>query len=148
MQHMVNVQTEIVINRPIKEVATYAQNPETATEWYQNIVSSRLMSSRPIRVGSEIAFEAKFLGKKLSYTYKVVELNPNKKLVMRTSDGPFAMETTYYWKEIDQDTTKMMLRNCGNPSGFSKFMKPFMSMMMKKENKKDLERIKDILENS
>jgi hypothetical protein len=56
------------------------------------------------------------------------------------------METTYTWKAVDANITHMALRNSGNPSGFSKLLAPFMKMMMKKANQKDLALLKKILE--
>lgn len=86
------------------------------------------------------------VGKELAYVYEVVENISNKKFVMRTADGPFPMETTYEWEKINENSTRMKLRNRGTPSGFSKLFAPFMSMMMRKANKKDLELIRSILE--
>jgi hypothetical protein len=68
------------------------------------------------------------------------------KFVMRTTDGPFPMETTYLWKSLSGSETVMTLINRGSPSGFSKFLVPFMSFAMRKANLKDLLRIKQILE--
>ena len=67
-------------------------------------------------------------------------------MVMIVANGPFPMETSYYWKAIDENTTEMKLRNVGNPKGFSRIFAPFMAKMMKKANKKDLNRIKLLLE--
>jgi uncharacterized membrane protein len=142
----VDVSTEILINCPAAAVAKYASDPDNATEWYANIKSVQWKKSKLLKVGSQIAFTAKFLGKSLAYTYEVTEFVPNQKFVMRTSDGPFPMETTYTWEETPEGKTKMTLRNKGIPSGFSKIFAPFMVFAMRKANKKDLRRIKQILE--
>ncbi|MDQ0115855.1 SRPBCC family protein [Paenibacillus harenae] len=143
---MVDVLTEITINRPRDQVSEYAANPDNASEWYVNIKSVEWLTPKPIEVGSKIAFKAAFLGKELSYVYQIAENTPGKKLVMRTADGPFPMETTYTWESLSGHSTRMTIRNKGNPSGFSIFFTPFMSWMMKRANKKDLNKIKFLLE--
>jgi hypothetical protein len=143
---MVNVVTEIQINRPLALVATYAANPDNAPEWYQNILSAAWQTDKPLRKGSRIAFIAHFLGKELAYVYEVVAYQPQATLVMQTAQGPFPMQTTYTWQDIDASTTRMTLRNTGKPAGFSKILAPFMSFLMRKANNKDLRKIKSILE--
>jgi hypothetical protein len=142
---MVDVTTSIEIAAPLKTVAAYAMDPEKAPEWYVNIKSAQWKTRKPLSRGSQIAFVAHFLGKNLIYTYEVEELS-NTKMVMRTFDGPFPMETTYEFERINENLTRMTLRNRGTPSGFSKLFAPFMAAMMKKANNKDLKSIKRILE--
>jgi hypothetical protein len=145
---MVDVVTSIVINRPIEEVASYAMDPMNAPEWYVNIKKAEWVGERwdqDVRMGSKVAFIAHFLGKKLSYVYEVVQLT-DLELIMKTADGPFPMETAYQFEKIDFSTTRMILRNHGKPTGFSALMTPFITMMMRKANRKDLEKIKSILE--
>ena len=92
-----------------------------------------------------LAFVAKFMGRRLEYTYEVRELVPGERFVMSTAEGPFPMETTYTFADAD-GATRMTLRNRGEPSGFAKVGAPVMARAMRRANAKDLARLKQLLE--
>ena len=142
----VDVVTETIIKRPRVVVASFVADPDNAPSWYANIKSVEWKSEPPLRLGSRVAFVAEFLGRRLEYTYEVVEFVPGERLVMRTTEGPFAMETTYEWAEDSTGGTRMTLRNRGTPSGFSRLAAPLLAANMRKANRKDLERLKSLLE--
>ena len=142
----VDVRTEIEIARPRAEVAAYAADPDNATQWYENIESVEWRSPRPLAIGSRIAFVARFLGRRLTYTYAVEEWVPGERFVMATAEGPFPMQTTYTWGDAPAGGTRMGLRNRGEPSGFSRLASGVMSAAMRRANRKDLERLKATLE--
>jgi hypothetical protein len=96
-------------------------------------------------VGSRVAFVASFLGRRLAYTYEVLELAPGERLVMSTAQGPFPMTTTYEWEDTAGGGTRMTLRNTGEPAGFSKVSAPMMASAMRRANRKDLEQLRAIL---
>lgn len=126
----------------------YASNPDNATTWYENIEAIEWKSSKPLAVGSRIAFVARFLGRRLAYTYEVTAIVQGRRFVMSTAEGPFPMETTYTWEDTSSGGTKMSLRNRGTPSGFSRVAAPMMAGAMRRTNRKDLKRLKKILETS
>ncbi len=98
----VDVETRTVIERPIDVVYTFASDPTNAPDWYANIARVDWKTEPPARVGSIVAFEARFLGR--------------------------------------------TLRNDGDPAGFSRFVTPMMSMAMRRANRKDLVKLKEVLE--
>jgi uncharacterized membrane protein len=142
----VDVETAIEIDRPRDEVAAYASDPENAPVWYENIERVEWEGARTLAVGARIAFAARFLGRRLAYTYALREHVPGERLVMSTADGPFPMETTYAWADAPGGGTRMTLRNRGEPSGFSRVAAPMLARAMRRANRKDLERLKSILE--
>jgi uncharacterized membrane protein len=142
----VDVTTEATINRPIDVVAAYSANPSNAPKWYKNIVSVELKTPLPLQSGSRMAFVARFLGKRLAYEYEVIEFVPQDRLVMRTSEGPFPMETTYTWQAAGDGATRMTLRNRGEPAGFARVGATAMATAIRRANRKDLERLRSILE--
>ena len=141
----VDVQVETTIGQPPGVVAAFAGDPTNATEWYANIKSVEWKTPPPVAVGSRMDFVAHFLGRRLVYTYEVVELEPERRLLMRTADGPFPMETTYTWEPAGEGVTRMRLRNRGNPSGFSRVAAPVMVRAMRRATTKDLARLKALL---
>jgi hypothetical protein len=142
----VDVETRTTIARQRAEVAAYASDPDNATAWYENIERVEWRSPRPLAVGARLAFVARFLGRRLEYTYEVREHVPGERFVMSTAEGPFPMETTYTWEDAPGGGTTMSLRNRGRPAGFSKIAAPLMARAMLRANRADLRRLKDVLE--
>jgi uncharacterized membrane protein len=142
----VDVMTEIDITRPRDEVSAFAADPSNATAWYKNIKAVEWDTPPPVVVGSRIRFRAQFLGRTLNYTYEIRELEPGRRFVMATAQGPFPMETTYAWEDVAGGATKMTLRNRGEPPGFAAVTAPVMTRAMRKANMADLRRLKALLE--
>lgn len=142
----VDVRVETVIDSPPERVASFAGDPANAPQWYTNIRSIDWRTPPPVAIGSRMDFVAQFLGRRLAYTYEVVELEPVRRLAMRTTDGPFPMETTYTWEPVETGKTRMTLRNRGNPSGFSRLAAPMLERALRRATTKDLARLKAILE--
>jgi uncharacterized membrane protein len=142
----VDALSTIVIDRPLSEVSTYAADPDNVPSWYANIESVEWKTPRPAQIGSRIGFIAHFLSRRLIYTYEIVEFVPGARLMMRTAEGPFPMETTYTWEPVGDARTRMTLRNRGRPTGFSAWLAPMMTFFVRRANRKDLALLKKRLE--
>ncbi len=142
------METSIEIDAARGRVAAFASDPENAPRWYVNITSVAWQTPPPATVGSRIAFVAHFLGRRIAYTYEVRELVDASRFVMSTAEGPFPMRTTYTWADTPTGGTRMTLRNQGEPSGFGQLAAPVMAAAMRRANRKDLQALKTLLENT
>jgi uncharacterized membrane protein len=142
----VDVTTEIVIGQPVGVVAAYAADPSNAPAWYQNITSVTWETSPLLHAGSKLTFSARFLGRQLAYTHEITDFVPAERLVMRTAQGPFPMETTYTWQPAGDHSTRMTLRNRGEPAGFPRLAAPLIATSVRHANRKDLRKLRAILQ--
>ncbi|MGB3187680.1 MAG: SRPBCC family protein [Ornithinimicrobium sp.] len=140
-----DVRVTEIVRRPLEVVADYASDPSHAPEWYANISEVVWQTARPLHVGTEVAFVARFLGRELRYTYAIAEYTHDS-LVMRTAHGPFPMETSYRYESMADGSTRVTLRNRGTPSGFWRLVAPFVRIAMRRATSKDLAALKNILE--
>ena len=142
----VDVTSSIEIDRPREAVSAFAADPSNVPAWYENIQSVEWLTEPRPELGSKIQFVAQFLGRRMEYAYEITELVPGERLVMRTAEGPFPMETTYTWEDTAGGGTRMHLRNRGEPAGFSKLASFLMVPAMRRANRKDLALLKSVLE--
>jgi uncharacterized membrane protein len=142
----VDIASEVVIARPRDDVAAFVAHPENATRWLESVKAVEWMPIGPLAIGSKVTHVTSVLGGSLTYTYEVLDHEPGEHIVMSTEDGPFPLETTYEWEDAGDGTTRMRLRNRAEPKKFSKLSAKLMARAMQKVNRKDLERLKAILE--
>jgi hypothetical protein len=76
----------------------------------------------------------------------VREIVVGERFVMSTEEGPFPMRTEYAWTDTPTGGARMTLRNSGEPSGFGTLTAPVMAAAMRRANRKDLAKLKSILE--
>lgn len=143
---LVDVFSETIIARPRWEVAAYAVDPTHAPEWYENVQHVEWETLPPLGLGSKVAFVAQFLGKRVVYTYEVVTLKPGERLVMRTTAGPFTLETTYGFETLGPRRTRMMLHQRSVPPGVPGLVAPLIELALRRANRKHLRCLKQKLE--
>ncbi|WP_151525822.1 SRPBCC family protein [Serinicoccus kebangsaanensis] len=144
-----DVTVATIFDAPRPLVAAVAGDPDQAMRWYSNIRSVRWEADPCVEEGARVDFVARFLGRELAYTYEIVDLVPDERLVMRTDDGPFPMETTYTWWDEDEAEgrarTGMSVRNAGRPKAMTTLASGAVTLGMKRAMRRDLERLRLVL---
>ena len=142
----VDINSEIVIDRPRAEVAAFAGDPDNAPAWYEHVKRVVWRTRRPLAVGTQIGFLAESLGKQLEFVYEITALVPGEQLVMRSDAGRFPMETTYAWRDEPGGGTRMSLSTHSEPRGVGRLSAMLLRRSMRRTNAKDLSRLKTVLE--
>jgi uncharacterized membrane protein len=140
-----DVQAETFIERPRSEVAAYVTDWRNDPTWIRALSDVRLVTDGPIGVGSQVERVASFLGKRIEYVNEIVELEPDRRLVMRSVKAPFPMTVTYEFEDADGGTL-VRIRTHGDASGFYRVAGPLLLRAVKRGLEGDLAKLKAVLE--
>lgn len=144
-----DVTVATVFEAPRAVVARISGDPGQAKRWYGNVRSVRWAGEPDLVEGAQMDIVTHSLGRNRAHTYRVVELVPDERLVMRTEQGPFPMETTYSWWDEDpvdgSPRTGMSLRNAGRANAMTSLASGAVTLGMKRAMRRDLERLRLLL---
>ncbi len=140
----VDVRPSIVVRRPRPEVARFMFDPANDTRWTGGITDSRPAQPGPLRQGSVVERDARFLGRSFTYGYVVTDHAPDS-LVQMKVDRPFPMLVRYELAD-HADGTEVAIHASGSPGRFFGWAGPLMSRMVRRSIAADLDRLRDCLE--
>lgn len=140
---MVRVDISTEVKRPVAEVFAYVTDPANTPEW-NSLVEKQSASETPIRVGTKIMTQAKFLGRRIEAPAEVTEFAHDKKFVAK-GDKPFPVTITNLF-EATAGGTKLTVIGEFEPGGFFKLGEPILARITKKQFEAQLETLKELLE--
>ena len=143
---MTEVSVEKLVARPRRAVAAYASDPANDADWIGALTEVRVLTDPPFGVGSRVLRVASFLGRRIEYVNEVTELDPGRRLAMRSVEAPFPMTVVYEWEDAGDGATRMRIRAGGDASGFYRVAGPLLSRAVRRGIEGDLERLRRALE--
>jgi uncharacterized protein YndB with AHSA1/START domain len=135
----VDVTAEVRIARDPQTVWDYMTDPRHEPDWIGGLKESQLLGEAPLEVGSRVERVAGFLGRRIEYVNEVTELDPPRRLDMRSVKAPFPMRITYTLEGDGDEATTVRNRVRG---GTTRLFAPF----VKRNIRRDLARLREILE--
>jgi uncharacterized membrane protein len=141
----VDVTATATIDRPRDQVAAYLRDPANDTTWIGGLRSARLLTPRPVTVGSQVERVASFLGRRVQYVNEITELTADR-LAMRSVRSPFPMRVTYGHHDAGDHTTEVSVRVQGDAARFYALVAPLLGLAVHRSITRDLRNLKQILE--
>ncbi len=141
----VTLGTRIAADR--ERVAALAMDPANDTQWIGGIKTARIVTPGPLGVGSRVERVAGFLGRSIRYVNKIEELEPGRRLTMRSVEAPFPMRIVYSFDESGAGT-QVQIRVEGEPGRFFHLFTPALAWVVRRNVSQDLARLKRLMEST
>ena len=144
-----NITTTITINKPVKEVWDFYDNPDNLKLWLTNVKSFELISGNPGEAGTKAKHIYEEKGRLITMYETITEKIPYHKL-SGTLTMPKMMESNIQtvFKEIDPNKTELV---CNTDSKFEMFSLKLFGFLLKngfqKRQDDELNKLKMVIEN-
>jgi hypothetical protein len=134
------------IDVPAADLFGFVSNFENNPRWQRGMRSCRWTSSPPHGVGSTYDQVARFLGKDIVSSFKVLEYDPGRRVKITSTAGPFPItETRVVTPRGERDATVTAIVE-GDASGFFRIAGPVLRLLVERSVRGDYARLKHLLE--
>ena len=144
---MINLISNKLIYRPVKQVFDFISIPENDFQWQYGILKSAQISEGDIGVGTFFRSIGHFMGRRIEGTFEVTDYEPNKRYGFKSLSGPLHSQTLYTF-ELAGGATKVNISTQASATNVFQSDEVVLEKKMKKQLKENLELLKDILEQS
>ncbi len=142
---MERIETSVVINRPVKEVFAFLEDPANDPQWQSGLLEAEYTSEGPLGVGTTAREVRKLLGRRIESTYEITEYEPDSKMALKTTSGPIPIEQSASFEAVEEGT-KVTLVGEFEPGGFFKLAEPIVGRVAKRQFEADVANLKELLE--
>ena len=144
---MAPITHSIEISRPPEEVFAYVDQLERHGEWQSQIISSKLETEGPTRVGSRATDKRKVPGGTQDVTYEITEHDPPRKASFRGTNGPVRPVGTFTVEPVGEGSSKATIEIDLQGHGLlGLVLGPLARSQARKEIPRDHQRLKERLE--
>lgn len=143
---MLKHSASIVIDRPVDHVFAFLADLENTPKWQSGVTDSKVISSGPIRVGTQFTEIIKIVGRSVETLCEVIEFEPGKKVGFRSDSSPAIQFEGRYSFEPIQIGTQVTFTGWTRLGGLWRLLEPLFGGEVKKELEGEMKRIKSLLE--
>jgi uncharacterized protein YndB with AHSA1/START domain len=137
----------VEIARRPEEVFAYLDEVTRHDEWQEQIVSIRLQTEGPTRVGTRVSETRKLGGSKQEIGYEVTEHEPPRVFAFRGVDGPLRPVGRGTIEPLDGgERSRLTLEFDFEAHGFGHLLRPIATWQARKQIPKDQQQLKERLE--
>ncbi len=142
---MINVESSIVINRPLEEVFAFLSDLENNLKWRSSQIEAKKTSEGPIGVGTTYRMVNNVLGRRVEDETEVTEYEPNRKFTCIGKLGSRPLEARQIFEPVEGGTRVTFVLKA-EPGGFFKLAEPLVASMGRRRAEADIAILKDLME--
>lgn len=141
------VEESIIIERPPETVFRFATDPVNVASYSRTIVEFEKLDNEPLEIGTRVRGSARVAGRRIDFTYEVIEFDPPTRYVTKTVESPIPFRVTQHYEATTSGTlVDWMTESDGFGGFFGKLSEQVVVSLYARDLRSDLERLKLLIE--
>jgi uncharacterized membrane protein len=140
------VEESIEINKPPEEVFDYVSDVGNFPQWMAHTLEVRKDTAGPPQQGDRFTVAIKSVGRRFETPYERTSYKPNRRYTDRAVGGPIPNQRWNYTFEEVPGGTRLSRAVEAESGGILKLLEPLQKRAVKRQLRKDLQSLKDLLE--
>jgi hypothetical protein len=134
------------VGLPANEAFAFVSDVESNPRWQRGMRSCRWTSPPPHGVGSTYDQIARFLGRDVVSSFRVVEYLPGRRMRITSTSGPFPITETRTVQPLGEGRAHVAAIVEGDAGGFFRIAGPLLRALVARSVRGDYARLKRLLE--
>jgi carbon monoxide dehydrogenase subunit G len=140
------VEESIEINRPRQEVFDYVSDVGNFPEWMAHVLEVRKDTAGPPQQGDKFTVAIRSVGRRFETPYERTSYEPNRRYTDRAVGGPIPNQQWHYTFQEVPVGTRLRRVVDAEMGGILKLLEPLQKRAVKRQLRRDLKTLKDLLE--
>jgi uncharacterized membrane protein len=136
----------IKINRPLQEVFNYVSDVGNFPEWTAHTLEVRKDTAGAPQHSDRFTHAIKSVGRRFETPYERTSYEPNRRYTDRAVGGPIPNQQREYTFQEVPGGTRLTRAVEAEPGGVLKLLEPLQKRSVKRQLRKDLQTLKELLE--
>jgi len=146
---MISYGSDVVIDRPLEEVAAFALDPDSHTRWMGDVVSVKRLSDGELAVGSRFQYAIRKGSMSFDPTFRVTTLEPGRRIEYQSEPGgPLTWTASLEFEAVSDGRTRVSSVGRIGFRGVRRLLEPLMAGEVRSGEAAELAALKAVLERS
>jgi uncharacterized membrane protein len=142
---MLQVNSNILINRPLQQVFDFISDFENAPKWQTGVVTSHKVTAGPVRVGTRFEEDVRLVLWKIKSACIITEVEPGRSFSFSAGSRQIDYQGRFTFEPVGE-STRVTIEARGWMKGTWRLLEPLFTMDAKNSVKKELARARKALE--
>lgn len=145
---MINVETDVQIDRPAGTVFDFVADQTNAPRWQRGLMEVRRLTEGPLGVGTEHAFVRTFAGRQIESRNRYTEFDPNHFVEFEIPDGWMNGTASYRVEATESGSCHLIARMDFRARGPLAVAEPLLSRLLAQDARANVAALKRLLESA